>query len=162
MRRRKNGHSAIEVLEQDHEKVLHLLERLTDTTERAAKTRTRLVDEIQNELKMHTTIEEEIFYPAFHECAEDRDDEELFFEAEEEHHLIDVELPELIDTDPSTVEFAARASVLAELVRHHIKEERESLFPRMRELFGRNELDELGMRLLERKKSLSEHVKKAA
>src|SRR6185295_5551247 len=48
---------------------------------------------IEHELKVHTKIEEDIFYPAFRDAAEKEEDKELYFEALEEHHVVDLVLP---------------------------------------------------------------------
>jgi iron-sulfur cluster repair protein YtfE (RIC family) len=57
--------NAISLLMQDHKKVKRLLKQLDNTTERAADRRESLFEQIQNELKIHTQLEEEIFYPAY-------------------------------------------------------------------------------------------------
>ena len=55
---------AIQLLKADHKKVKELLAELAKTTTRAAKTRSELLAQIRVDLEVHTTIEEEIFYPA--------------------------------------------------------------------------------------------------
>jgi iron-sulfur cluster repair protein YtfE (RIC family) len=60
---------AISILKGDHRRVRQLLRRLENSTDRAAKQRKDLLAQIENEVKVHTTIEEEIFYPAFKEAA---------------------------------------------------------------------------------------------
>lgn len=155
--------TALDVLLEDHEKVKHLLDRLEHTSERGTKTRGKVIEEIHVELEAHTAIEEEIFYPAVRAAANDHEGEEMHFEFVEEHYLAgEVEVPRVMDLDPSSVEFTARCSVLKELVTHHIEEEEERMFPRARELFDRDELIELGARMLERKKELLRELKKAA
>lgn len=154
---------AIALLEEDHEKIQSLLERLVGTSERGVKSREKVLHEIQVELEAHTAIEEEIFYPAVREEAQDREGEEMYFEFIEEHYLAgEVELPRALDCDAGSVEFAAKSMVLKELVRHHIEEEEERLFSRARELFDEERLLELGARMSERKKQLVRELKKAA
>src|SRR3954467_15149993 len=89
-KKRSTGKDAISLLKQDHKKVRQLLKRFeSDGTE-------ELLGEIENELKIHTTIEEEIFYPAFHAAVEGSEDKErLYYEALEEHHVVDLVLPEI-------------------------------------------------------------------
>lgn len=142
---------AISFLKDDHKKVKALLSKLESTTERGAKTREKLLHEIETEVKVHTQIEEEIFYPAYHEAAKKKDDVRLFFEAVEEHHVVDLVLPEILDTDPASEEFGAKAKVLKELIEHHADEEEKEMFPKARKLLGAGELKELGARLEQRR-----------
>jgi len=65
-------------------------EALEETTERATGKREKLLATIEQELKLHTKIEEEIFYPAFRDAAKKKDDKDLYYEAIEEHHVVDV------------------------------------------------------------------------
>ena len=81
---------AIKLLKDDHDKVRDLFEQLMDTTERATKKRTKLIEQINKELKIHTTIEEEIFYPAFRDAIKEKDKKKMFHEALEEHHVVDL------------------------------------------------------------------------
>ena len=146
---------AITLLKQDHEKVRGLLAELADTTTRAEKTRTDLLQKIDAELKAHTTIEEEIFYPAFKAAGEKHDDAKMFFEAMEEHRAAgDLVLPDLLGTDVMSDQFSGRAKVLKELVEHHAGEEEKEMFPRARELMDKAQLMELGDRMALRKAEL--------
>jgi len=146
---------AIQLLKQDHEKVKGLLAQLGDTTSRAEKTRAQLLERIARELEIHTTIEEEIFYPAFREAAKNADDRELYFEAVEEHHAAgDLVLPDLLKTEPGSDQFGGRAKVLKELVEHHADEEESDMFKRARELLSRDQLEDLGTRMEQRKREL--------
>jgi iron-sulfur cluster repair protein YtfE (RIC family) len=79
---------AIALLKQDHKTVRAMLTELAETTTRAKKTRTELLHKIRTELEAHTTIEEEIFYPAFKAAGEKADDNKMFFEALEEHRAV--------------------------------------------------------------------------
>src|SRR5262245_64031581 len=93
---------AISLLKADHVKVRSLLRDLEQSTERATTKREELLEAIERELKIHTTIEEEIFYPAFRNAAEKKEDRKLYFEAIEEHHVVDTVLPELKAPDLGT------------------------------------------------------------
>jgi hemerythrin-like domain-containing protein len=155
--------SAIEVLEEDHERVRTLLDRLVSTSDRAVKSRERIIEDLHLEIEAHTAIEEEIFYPAFRAAADDHDGEELYFESLEEHHLAgEYELPRVLDLDAGSIEFAARANVLADLLMHHLEEEEERMFPRARELFDDATMKELGDRMMQRKRELMRELKHAA
>ncbi|TCZ79063.1 hemerythrin domain-containing protein [Lysobacter sp. N42] len=147
--------NAIELLKADHEKVRGLFEQLTDTTSRAVKTRTELLEKIRLELDVHTTIEEEIFYPAFREAAENSEDKEMIFEALEEHRAAgELVMPDLLETEVASDQFGGRAKVLMDLVEHHAEEEEKEMFKRARELLDREQLVELGERMAARKEEL--------
>ena len=152
---------AIGLLKADHEKVRALLGKLEETTSRAAGKRKELLRTIEQELTIHTKIEEDIFYPAFREAAEKQDDRKLYYEALEEHHVVDTVLPEIKKTNPASDEFAAKAKVLKDLVEHHAGEEESEMFPRARKLMERDELIELGARLMEEKESLAQGGRRA-
>ena len=144
---------AIALLKKDHEKVRGLLSKLERAAERNTTQAQQLLAQIDREVKIHSQIEEEIFYPAFRDAAQKRDDRELYFEAKEEHHVVDMVMPEVGEYD-SEEQFAAKAKVLKDLIEHHAKEEEKQMFPKARKLFDRAELRELGDRLKERKKEL--------
>jgi hemerythrin superfamily protein len=149
---------AIALLKADHKKVRVLLETL-DQTDAPAR-RTKLVGQIELELKVHTQIEEEIFYPAFRRRAEDSEQKQMFLEAKEEHGLVDIMLPKVKKTNPSSDEFAARAKVLKDLVLHHKKEEEKEMFKAAKELFDKDELKTLGDQMQRRKRELTREMKR--
>jgi len=150
----KEGHKdAIALLKEDHERVRKLLGELEESTDRAEDKRKKLLSTIEDELKIHTKIEEDVFYPAFFDAARTSDDKELYYEAIEEHHVVDLVMPEVKGTDPSTNEFAAKAKVLKDLVEHHAEEEESEMFPRARKLMNRERLMELGDELARAKES---------
>jgi hemerythrin superfamily protein len=157
-RKQSTEKDAISLLKADHQKVRALLAELTESSERATGKREELLAEIERELKIHTTIEEQIFYPAFRDAAKKADDRRLFFEAVEEHHVVDTVLAELKETDIGSEPFAAKAKVLKDLVEHHAEEEETEMFPRARKLLGREELARLGEELAQVKASLTESV----
>ena len=153
--RDKNGKSmdAIAVLKADHDKVRKLLKQMEEAEE--GDEREELLQTIEQELTVHTKIEEEIFYPAFRDAAEKDEDQQLYLEALEEHHVVDLVMPEIKETDTSSNEFAAKAKVLKDLVEHHAEEEESEMFPRARKLMERDELMRLGERLEQRKEALA-------
>src|SRR6185312_6706464 len=145
---------AIQLLKADHKKVKDLLAELSETTPRAVKKRGDLLAQIRINLKAHTQIEEEIFYPAFKEAG-DKEDAKMYFEAMEEHRAAgDLVLPDLLNTDAASEKFSGRDKVLKELVEHHVKEEEEEMFKEAKKLFSKEELNELGARLEQRKAEL--------
>jgi hemerythrin-like domain-containing protein len=146
---------AIAMLKADHEKVKELLAELETTTERGAKTRAELFATIKGELTVHETIEEEIFYPALKEHPKAK---ELVLEAYEEHHVVDTAMAELEGLDVSDETWGAKATVMKENVEHHIEEEESEMFKQARQVFDRQELDDLGTRMAERKSSAQQEL----
>lgn len=146
--------NAVTMLKADHAAVKRLLRELSETGDRAAKQRENLAARIERELKMHAQLEEEIFYPAFKAAAKGTEAEDLFFEASEEHHLVDMVLPALMAANPKSHEFAAKAKVLKDLIEHHVKEEEGQMFAQARELFDDDQLRELGEMMEERRTSI--------
>ena len=145
------GQDAISVLKADHVRIKSVLSDMQKATTEAR--RTALIDQAEQLLKQHTTIEEQVFYPAFREAAKSDRDRRMFHEATEEHHTVDVVLPEVRNARHEPDVFAARAKVLRELVTHHIEEEHEHMFPRARQLLSEPELRELGNQMNERKRA---------
>ncbi len=142
---------AIAVLKEDHRKVKEIFEQFEKAKTTAQKE--KLCREAIKELKVHTSIEEEIFYPAFREAlGDDEDDKQLALEAAEEHRVAKTIIEALEKMKATDEDFEAKFTVLAENVRHHIKEEEEDMFPESRDLDM--DLQELGERMMERKELL--------
>lgn len=148
---RKNAQNALTLLQRDHQLMRKLLSDLESA--KAADRQSSLLERIEDELKLHTQVEEEIFYPAFHDHARNDEDRKLYYEALEEHHAVDVILPEVKGAETGSPQFAARAKVLKELVEHHAKEEEDEMFPRARKLISADQLRELGRQIEELKQS---------
>lgn len=154
--------NAIELLKQDHKNLRALLEELAGTTTRAVKKRGELLRKIEAALTTHNTIEEELFYPAFKQAGDGKDDAKMYFEALEEHRAAgDLVLPDLLKTEPSGEQFAGRAKVLKELFEHHAEEEETEMFKRAKALLGKKELDALGEQMAQRKVELGKQAKAA-
>lgn len=145
--------NAIELLRADHERLRGILPMLSDSSV-AADERKKLLDTIEREIKIHSLLEEEILYPAFKDGAREQEDRDMYFEAIEEHHVVDMLLPELKPLDPTSEGFRAKASVLRELFEHHAKEEERDMFPKAEQLIGAGQLAELGTRMEARKQEL--------
>ena len=147
--------NAITMLKSDHATVKRLMRELNETDEKAVKQREQLVGQIEQEVKMHAQLEEEVFYPAFKAAAGKSEAVDMFYEAAEEHHVVDMVLPALKAANPKSKEFTAKAKVLKELLEHHIKEEETEMFPVARQLFDDDQLAELGDMMQARKDSLA-------
>jgi hemerythrin-like domain-containing protein len=146
--------NAITMLKSEHATLKRLLRELNETTERAVKRREDLVAEIEQTLKMHAQIEEEVFYPAFKAKTRGTEAEEMFYEAAEEHHVVDMVLPAMKVANKKSHEFTAKAKVLKDLLEHHIKEEEGEMFPHARKVFSDDQLRELGDMMQARKDSV--------
>lgn len=143
---------AVALLRDDHQRLRQLLTRLHDAGTSAQ--RERVLAEARAEIERHTTIEEEIFYPAFRAVADKDRDREMFHEAHEEHNAAALVLKELtVSAEPDV--FAARAKVLKDMIEHHAEEEETEMFPRAKQLMPREELLRLGQELSARKRELS-------
>ena len=101
---------AITLLKDDHRRIEKLFTRFERTGERARKTRRRLVDQMAAELTMHTTLEEQVFYPLVRQSVTDADF--VILEALEEHHVVKLLLNELAEISPSDERFAPKVAVL--------------------------------------------------
>jgi hypothetical protein len=161
---KKNGASrpaardAIAILKQDHERVRDLLDKLNGSSRANSRTQS-LVARIEQEIKTHSRIEEEIFYPAFKEAVRSKGDQELYYEAKEEHHIVDVLMGEFQGGDSES--FGAKCKVLKELVEMHLREEERQMFPKARKAIGVQELRELGERIADRKPEIEMEVSRA-
>jgi hemerythrin superfamily protein len=154
--------NAIELLKQDHENMRALLEELVGTTSRGVKKRKDLVGKIEANLRVHNTIEEEIFYPAFKNAGDGKDDAQMYFEALEEHRAAgDLVLPDLLKTEVDSEKFSGRAKVLKELFEHHADEEEKEMFKRAKKLMSKKALDELGEQMAQRKVELKKRMEAA-
>jgi hemerythrin-like domain-containing protein len=152
----RGNKDAIALLKEDHKKVKGLLAKLEKTTERSSQTREKLLAQIQQEIQVHTTIEEEIFYPAYRDAVRKKDDAKLYQEAIEEHHVADLVLREAMQSDPQSEVFSAKAKVLKELIEHHADEEEKEMFPKARKVMDAARLKELGAQMQGRKGELDE------
>jgi len=118
------------------------------------KKRAELLHKIQVSLKAHTTIEEEIFYPAFKEAGK-KDEAKMYYEALEEHRAAeDLVLPDLLKTEEGSEVFSGRAKVLKELIEHHAEEEEKEMFKDAKALMSKQQLNELGAKMEQRKQEL--------
>jgi len=142
---------AIAILRADHKLVSELFAEVDKT--RKPEKKMRLVEQICQELTIHAQVEEEIFYPAVKEAL---DDEELVPEAQVEHASLKALISELEGAEGDDEMYDARVKVLSEYVKHHVKEEQNEMFPKVRE----TDLDlvELGVRILQRKEELKSEL----
>lgn len=143
---------AVSLLKADHREV----EAMFDKFEKAPKARkAELAKKICRALRVHTTIEEEILYPAFLEQA---DDEDLHHEAEVEHAGAKKLIAQIEEGDPEDEYFDAKVTVLSEMIKHHVKEEEGSggMFATARK--AKMDLQALGAQLAQRKSELEDAI----
>lgn len=143
---------ALALLKEDHRKVEKLFEDYESAKGEGRKE--KLARQISLELTIHTTIEEEIFYPA---CT-GKIDEDLLKEAYVEHDAAKLLMAEIeAGSGQSDDFFDAKVQVLGEQIDHHVKEEEEDLFPKVRK--ADIDLKALGEQLAERKNELMKDFK---
>ena len=116
---------ASRMLMDDHWQLKHLFDEFEATDDE--RERDRIANEAMQLLEMHSAIEEEIVYPALRQTPEEG--ENLYQEALEEHHVIDMLIEELRELTASDVNFVAKFRVMAENVRHHIEVEEGEMLP---------------------------------
>ncbi len=133
--------NAISMLEEQHEKVTDLFQQYEEAQTSAQKK--AAFEELADDLAVHTTIEEQIFYPAVYAS----DTEGTLAEAVKEHLSVKRLLVDLMDSNPEEKGFDAKMSRMRKQVEHHVQEEREQLFPRVREVMPQEILEELGARM---------------
>ena len=138
----------IALLESDHRRFEDLMKEGEETTERAVKGRSALLDTLTAALDVHELIEEKILYPALKPHAETRD---IVLEGFQEHHVADVLVKELHEVAKDDEQWGAKFKVLQESLEHHIKEEEGTMFPSARKVLSAEELKELGARMRELK-----------
>ena len=137
---------AIAILKKDHDTVKSLFDEFEKAETSAA--RKKFIDQALTELKMHAILEEEIFYPTVRRQVGNK----VMNEADEEHHVAKVLIAELDHAGDRNGHRDAKFTVLAENVRHHIKEEEDEMLPKAKEL--NIDFEQLGQRMLERKQQL--------
>jgi hemerythrin superfamily protein len=142
--------NAIALLKADHREVEDMFEQFEKS--RSEDKKAQLAQKICQALKVHTQIEEEIFYPAFLEATGNKD---IHHEAEIEHDGAKKLIAQIEATKPADEYFASRVKVLSEMIKHHVKEEEKSdgMFAEARD--SDMDLDALGEQLQARKDELS-------
>ena len=138
---------AIALLRADHVAVQALFDQFEKARDDAKKI--KLAQTICAELTIHTTIEEEIFYPAAREAIRDED---MLDEAEVEHASAKELIAQIESGSPDDDKWEAKVTVLGEYIKHHVKEEQNEMFPKVRKT--KLDLKALGEQLAARKAEL--------
>jgi hemerythrin superfamily protein len=126
---------AIEMLMEQHEQVDEMFGKVAKATDSRQKWSTFL--ELADLLAIHASIEEQHFYPAVRAA----DTEELLLESVEEHLAVKRVLADLLRADVDDPSFDARVKVLKDLVEHHVEEEQDELFPKVKKLLDSDQLE---------------------
>lgn len=138
---------ATALLRADHKAVALLFEQYESA--KSSTKKKALVAQICMELTVHAQIEEEIFYPQVKEALHDK---ELIPEATVEHATLKELIAQLEDGEPDDELYDAKVKVLSEYVSHHVKEEQNEIFPKVKA--SKLDLQAIGAQLLERKEQL--------
>ena len=140
---------AIVLLKNDHKEIKKVFSQFQKAGDGAEKTKGKLVDKMIELLTVHTYIENEVMYPEIRRRVPELEDDIL--ESYEEHHVADVLVVELAALSPDSERFDAKTPALIENVEHHIEEEEDEWFPKVREALSRTELREIGEEMLRRR-----------
>src|SRR3954468_3324868 len=146
---------AISMLKDDHKAVERLFKRFEGAGSRSYVEKRNIVDRIIEELSQHAAIEEQLFYPVARAAVPDTED--IALESLEEHNIVKWVLSDLQTMAPQHERFDAKVTVLIENVRHHVEEEEEEFFPKVRDELGRKVLNELGDAMATAKQAAPTH-----
>jgi hemerythrin superfamily protein len=151
---RIQAQDAIAMLTADHKKVKKLFAEFDKLKDAGSdEDKASIVDQICNELKIHTELEEEIFYPAVRKAIDDGD---LMDEALVEHAGAKDLIAQLEDASPEDDLYDAKVTVLGEQIDHHVKEEEGDMFPKAKK--AKVDTEALGATMLKRKITLMEKM----
>jgi hypothetical protein len=138
---------AIALLMADHREVEKMFADFEKA--RSDKRKGELAEKICLSLKVHTQIEEEIFYPASREYL---DDEDIVDEAIVEHASAKDLIAQIEAMEPGEEMYDAKVKVLSEMIEHHVEEEEKEYFPQVKKT--EMDLEGIGLRMAERKTEL--------
>ena len=142
---------AISLLRADHRLVSELFEQFERS--RSPERKKDLVNQICKELTVHAQVEEELFYPAVKQALRDT---ELVPEARVEHESLKQLIAKIQSLSQDDEAFMANVSVLSEYVKHHVKEEQNEMFPKVKA--SKLDLKAMGQAIMARKQELMEQV----
>ena len=146
---------AIELLESDHRNVAALFEKYEQEKDGDVETKRGIAERICGELTAHAQVEEELFYPWLRENLDEKDIE-MVEEAQVEHDGAKDLIAQLEGATEIDATYDAKVKVLGEYIKHHVKEEEQEIFPKVRD--KKEELDELGQEMAARKVELLEEL----
>lgn len=139
----------IQMLKDDHEKVMDLFEEIEENGSEADQAQT-LFDQIQKELQVHMEGEEKFFYPALEH---EEDAREQVLEAYEEHNVVKMLLKQFGKQRPGDERWMAKVKVLKEIIEHHVEEEEKEMFKMARKALEADQARAIVERLEQAKES---------
>lgn len=142
---------AIVVLKEDHARIRKLFKEFQQAGDRATKSKEAIVKRIIEELTVHTYLENEVMYPRVRAMVPALEEDTL--ESYEEHHLADVLCFELFTMNADDERFEAKTTVLIETVTHHLDQEEQHWFPKVREGLSRKDLQDIGAEMVALRKN---------
>ncbi len=142
--------TAIEMLEEQHREAEELFEQIGETE--ADDEVEQLFIQLADKLAIHAKIEETHFYPAVKAART----EDILLESLEEHLSIKRALSDLLDMDPGDEAFDAKLRVLQELVEHHVEEEENDLFPKVKKILSQDELIAIAQEMMAQQSELED------
>lgn len=155
-RTRTKNVEAINMLKEDHDRVEKAFKEFEKLDREDTEAVRQLVTTVCEELKIHTTLEEELFYPAVREAIEDED---LMNEASVEHETAKMLIEQLENMQPDDPNYYATFTVLGEYVMHHVEEEEGEMFPSAKKTDI--DFEALAQQMKERKEELAGEMAKA-
>ena len=141
---------ALAFLRADHDAVIAMFKKFEKSNDDQQKQ--ELADRICKELTAHTQIEEEIFYPAIRDAHPVKDSDDILDEADVEHDGAKKLIEEIQSSSVGEDKFDAMITVLSEYIKHHVKEEYDSIFPAAKK--AKIDLQAMGEQLASRKQEL--------
>jgi iron-sulfur cluster repair protein YtfE (RIC family) len=144
----------LNLLKEDHKKVTELFKKVEATDEEAKHQ--LLFEKIKTELETHTFIEEKVLYPMLEQYEALKD---LVLEAYEEHKQVKTLIREIEKLAEGSERFDAKLKVMGENVEHHVDEEENQMFPKVRKVLGNQQLERLGKDLEAAKKEFNQSGK---
>jgi len=154
--RSRSAAGAIEMLKDDHAKVKKAFKEFEKMDRSDTESCRQMVESVCEDLRVHTSLEEEIFYPAVRAAIEDED---IMNEAAVEHETAKMLIEQLENMGPDDPNYFATFTVLGEYVMHHVQEEEGEMFPQAKKAQDLD-LDALGEEMRRRKEELSAEVAK--
>ena len=143
-------------LHNDHEEVSGLIEQMLKTDD--AKKRTAIFKQMKNQLLAHSQAEQSVLYRKL-EKSDDEKARSFAFEGDNEHRIVEQQLEQMGRAhNKASEQWTAQATVLRELVNHHVKEEESTGFGCANNQFDESELEKLGQQFRRQKEKLLAEV----
>lgn len=154
-RSRKRPPDAIALLKADHQRIAALFERYRRWRRGTFESKKMILDQIREELDLHSRIEEQLFYAELAQALSERVKEHVRH-AGEEHAVVDRIVSELVLIEPDDPRCDAKVKLLRETVERHVLEEQTLLFPEARRWLGDAKLVDLGRKMAATKQAMRE------